>query len=371
MRFLPIMYAKDNSILGKNLFDNEGRILLKKGATLTSKIKDRITSMGIRSVYILDEYSDEELEDIIRPELRNKAMDSIKSTFNQFRQFSIMQKSGSKIPSVVNRMKNEQINHINNLTKISEDIVNEILSNKDVLVNLVDIKSSDSYTLQHSINVAILSLTLGITLNLNKTELTDLCLGAMLHDVGKILIPKEILQKEGSLTDSEYAEVMLHPQLGYDYLKECSSISGRSRIIALHHHEKYDGSGYPQSLKGSEINKLARIVTIADVYDALTSDRPYRMALPPNAALEYLMASGGTYFDFEMVKAFISKIIPFPTGSLVRLSTGAIASVKKVDGKFPLRPEVSVVWGGDHRDIDLMKETNIVIKNLEYQIPDC
>lgn len=370
MRFLPIMYVKDNSVLGKNLFDKDGRVLLKKGATLTTQLKQRIRQLGFVSVYILDEYSDEELEDVIRPELRNQAMSSINQTFNQFRQFSESESNTFTNKAVLNRLKVQRNDYINNLTKISGDIVNEVLSNKDVLINLVDIKSNDTYTLQHCINVAILSLTLGITLNLTKTELTDLCLGAMLHDIGKILIPSEILQKNGPLTDEEYTIVKNHPQLGYDYLKECSAIPGRARIIALHHHERFDGTGYPQSLNGKDINKLARIVSIADVYDALTSDRPYRSAMPPNAAIEYLMAGGNTFFDFEMVRKFISKIIPYPIGSLVRLSTGEVASIQKIDNRFPLRPLVSVVSGGNKREVDLMIETNIVIDSIEYETPN-
>ncbi|WP_066500699.1 HD-GYP domain-containing protein [Abyssisolibacter fermentans] len=370
MRFLPIVYAKDNSILGKHVYDNEGRILLKKGATLTPKIKKRIKQIGIHSVYVLDEYSDEELKDVIRPELRNQALSSIKSTFNHFRQYNNKQNNSILNSSVKNRFNNERRQHINNLSKISEEILDEILSNKDILINLVDIKSNDAYTLQHSINVAVLSLILGISLNLNKSDLRDLCLGAILHDIGKTMIPKEILQKNGPLTKEEFDIVKTHPQIGYDYLKDCSNISGKARIIALHHHEKYDGTGYPQSLVRNDINKLARIVTIADVYDALTSDRPYRLAMPPNAAIEYLMAGGGTSFDFDMVKIFISKIIPYPIGSLVRLSNGKIATIKNIHERFPLRPFVAVVWGGPKQDIDLMKETNIVIKNIEYQIPE-
>ncbi|QIB27338.1 HD-GYP domain-containing protein [Caloranaerobacter azorensis] len=370
MRFMPVVYVREGAKLGKHIYDDDGRILLKKGATLTKKILNRINEMGIRSVYIDDEFSDTELEDIIKPELRNKAISAVKETFAHFEKFSrYISENPMQNKHQIKKLNQKKDEYLQFLGKISEEIINDILSNKHVIVNLIDIKSTDNYTYQHCINVAVLSLVLGIEMKLNKGELKNLCLGAMLHDIGKTIIPKEILLKNGKLTKEEFEIIKEHTTKGYDYLKTSIDIPGTARIITLQHHEKVDGSGYPQGLSDSEINKLAKIVAIADVYDALTSDRPYRQAMPPNEALEYIYANGGSHFDFEMVKTFSSKIIPYPIGTLIKLSNGEIAVVEDIIPNFPLRPKIRIISNHNEKVIDLMKEKNLVITGIQYEAP--
>lgn len=370
MRFLPITYVKEGSILGKHIYDEEGRILLKKGVSVSNKLKSRIKELGINSVYIDDDYSDVELEDVIRPEIRNKAISSVRQAFDHFEKFN-NHLSNNLIPNknMEKRLTSERDAGINFLNKVSEEIIDEILSNKNIIVNLVDIKSQDTYTLQHCINVAVLSLVLGVALKLNKQELRDLCLGALLHDIGKTLVPKDILIKPAKLSEEEYKIIKEHSYKGYDYLRVSSDITGPARIISAQHHERVDGKGYPKGLSGDDIYKLTKIVSIADVYDALTSDRPYRPAMPPNEALEYIMANGDSQFDYEMVKLFVTKIVPYPVGTLVKLSNDKIAVVKEVTPKFPLRPKVQVINDDSNLDIDLMVETNIVVKEIQYEDP--
>lgn len=370
MRFMPVIYVREGAKLGKHIYDDEGRILLKKGATLTRKILNRINEMGIRSVYIDDEFSDVELEDVIKPELRNKAISAVKEVFAHFEKFTkYMNENPIQNRSQIKKFNQKKDEYLQFLGKIAEDIINDILSNKHVIVNLIDIKSADNYTYQHCINVAVLSLVLGIEMKLNKRELKNLCLGAMLHDIGKTIIPKEILLKKGKLTKEEFEIIKEHAAKGYEYLKSSIDIPGTARIITLQHHEKVDGSGYPQGLSDNEINKLSKIVAIADVYDALTSDRPYRQAMSPNEALEYIYANGGSHFDFEMVKTFSSKIIPYPVGTLVKLSNGEIAVVEDIMPNFPLRPKVRIISNDNGKVIDLMKEKNLAITGIQYEAP--
>ena len=232
----------------------------------------------------------------------------------------------------------------------------------------------DNYTYQHCVNVAILSLMLGIQLNLKKQELYDLCMGGILHDVGKIFIDREIIQKPGRLSFEEMEAMKQHSFKGYEYLKDSTDISSNIKVMVLQHHEKFNGQGYPDCRKGEEINKLARVVSIADVYDALTSDRPYRKAMSPNDALEYIMAGGDSQFDYKMVRAFSKMIVPYPEGTIVRLSNNDIALVEEVDIFFPLRPKVKVIKSLNPSNIgksyDLEKELNIVIIAVQYEIID-
>lgn len=368
MRLVPINCIKDGSFLAKTIYDGEGRILLTKGAVLTDKIIKKAELVGLMSLYINDEYSSNEIEDIIKPELRQKAVKVIKDSFNNLTKYIEYGNNGSaqsKYEASKARYENNEI-----LSKIVSDIIDEMLSKKDVLINLVDIKSMDNYTYEHSVNVTILSLVLGIGLNMDKQKLFNLAMGAMLHDVGKVFIPKEILLKNGKLTDEEFKTIKEHPEKGYEYLKDKIDISAMSRIIALQHHEKVDGTGYPEAIKEDKIHEFAKVVSIADVYDALTSDRPYRRAMPPNEAIEYLMAGVERSFDYEMVKIFVRRIVPYPVGTLVKLSNGKTGVVEEIIENFPLRPKVRIVAEGTNEYINLMEENSIVIEGIQYDVPE-
>ena len=241
-----------------------------------------------------------------------------------------------------------------------------------MLVSLVDIKSMDNYTYQHSVNVAVLSLVLGISLNLSKNELLDLCMGALLHDIGKVFVPDGIITKEGSLSPDEYKLIKEHPKNGYNYLSNQYCIKSSSKVVVLQHHERVDGLGYPAGLEGSKINKLAKIVAIADVYDALTSDRCYRRALCASDALEYIMANAGSIFDFEMATVFSRVIVPFPSGTIVKLSNGDVGIVQETFPNYPLRPTVKILNASDKSSegniIKLIDELSLVISSVEYNV---
>ncbi|MBS4041634.1 MAG: HD-GYP domain-containing protein [Flavobacteriales bacterium] len=367
MRFVPINSVKEGSQLAKTIFDKEGRILLSEGVKLSESLLRRVKANNIFSIYIHDEYSQNEIEDIIKPELRQKAIKLIKDSFASFTK-GINQNSNNKMQAV--KIKYEYTNSINQLVK---DILDDILSRQNIFVNLVDIKSMDNYTYEHSVNVTLLSLIIGIELNLNKDQLFELAVGAMLHDLGKTFVPVEILFKAGALKAEEFEIIKNHTTKGYEYLKNNIDISGVSRMVILQHHERIDGKGYPLNLKGQEINNLAKIVTIADVYDALTSDRPYRRAMSPNEALEYLMGGVDRFFEYQYVKAFIRRVIPYPEGTLVKLSSGDIAVIDKVNVEYPLRPQVRVIKQFKDRQeligLDLLNEKNLTILGVHYDAP--
>lgn len=350
MRIVPIDCIKAGAFLGKTIFDDEGRALLKEGVTLSPSILSRIKLLNINYLYIIDEYSTEEVEDIIKPELRQKAIQTVKTHFNNV-------EKGLKS---TNSPKD-----FSDLIKLAEELIDEVTSKNNILVNLVDIKSMDNYTYQHCVNVAVLSLILGIKLQLLKSDLLDLCIGAMLHDIGKVFIPKTIIIKPGALTDTEYEIIKSHPTKGYDYLKNIFEISTASRLIVLQHHERVNGTGYPYGKEADKISLLSKIVSIADVYDALTSSRPYRKALCPNDAIEYILANSGTLFDYSLVQTFMTTIIPYPVGTLVKLSNGDVCVVDNIESEFPLRPIVKVIKSTDPINIGKMIS---LIENLSLVI---
>ncbi len=369
MRLVPIECVRENSLLGKNIYDSQGRILLRSGVTLTQSIIERIKTIDIFSLYIIDEYSSGEIEDIIKPELRQKSISVIKETFSDIERIASVHKFEKRVLNDYTKREQEYFSSISN---IAEELLDNVLSNKNLLLSLVDIKSMDNYTYEHCVNVAVISIVLGISLNLSRKNLTNLCIGALIHDIGKSFIPKEVLQKPGRLNDYESKIMKRHPKLGYEFLGNFFNLSSHSKLVALQHHERIDGLGYPNGLVNKEISYLSRIVSIADVYDALTSDRPYKRAMCPNDALEYLMANSGTFFDHEMINIFCKVIIPFPEGTIVNLSNGSIGIVEKTLPNFPLRPIVKIVKSKNSSEIgskiNLIDNLSIVISGIEYNI---
>lgn len=360
MRLVPVNCVTEGNILAKTIYDINGRVLLTDGCKLTNSILKRITANGIYSLYINDKYSTNEIEDLIKPELRLKALKTLKDGMEGG---ISKQKTQSKLATKI------KYDYIDNISKLANDIIDEIIYQKNVMINLADIKSVDNYTYEHCLNVAVLSIVIGIELRLSRKTMIDLAIGALLHDIGKMFVPKEILLKNSALTKEEFELIKVHPVEGYKYVKENYNISIPSKNIILYHHEKYDGSGYPDGLKQDKIYELAKIVTIADVYDALTSDRPYRRALSPNEALEYIMGASNRHFDINFVNAFIKRVVPYPVGTLVKLTNGDVGVVLETNPEVPLRPRIKVIRPNKLIDLDLMEIKDVVINGVQYTTP--
>lgn len=361
MRFVPIEYVKENDILGKNVYDSEGRILLKSGINLTPNLIERLKSINIMSLYISDSYCDEELVEVISQELRQNSISVIKESFVKMQGMTL-----------ADRFSKKQDKYIQDIENVMENIIEEILNNKDLIISLIDIKSLDNYIYAHCVNVAVIATMIGIYLKLPKLKLKYLALGAIMHDIGKVFMPKEILQKRTVFDESEEKIIMKHTSIGYNYLREISSLSAESRIIALQHHERVDGNGYPDNLEADKISYLAKIVSVADVYDNMCSDSAETRAVSPGEAIEYIMANSGSQFDSEVVNAFLKIVYPYPKGTFVNLSTNEVGVVLENTKNYPLRPKVKILKSDNKdnigRTIDLLKENSIVIINVCYEI---
>lgn len=238
MRLAQIENVKEESILGKTLYDGEGRILLRRGVVLKRGTLERIKSLNIYTIYIDDEYSkDIIIEDVIKPEIRRNAIKMVRNTFYNINKYN------NKEGYTGRNLYKESEEDFKSIYYIATEIIDEILSQKNVMLGLVDIKSFDDYTYQHSVNVAIVSLIIGIKLKFHKYELFDLCVGALLHDIGKVFIPNEILNKSSELTEEENKILQQHTVKGYEYLRGLYEISVPARIISLQHHERIGGQG--------------------------------------------------------------------------------------------------------------------------------
>jgi len=225
----------------------------------------------------------------------------------------------------------------------------------------INISTYDNYTYTHSVNVDILSVILGVACGLRDDELKKLSQAALLHDIGKTCVPIEIINKPGRLTEEEYAEVKKHPYYGYNMLRDNFDVSSVARNAILSHHENEDGSGYPRALAGDKIHLFAKIIHVADVYDALTTKRVYKDAMNPADALEYLMGNSERMFDKDLVATFLEYVAPYPLGVQVELSNGQKALVVKNNRSMLSRPVVRLNSGAK---VDLMEHLDITIVRM-------
>ena len=223
------------------------------------------------------------------------------------------------------------------------DMAQSIMRNPDAMLFLTALKDKDQYTTQHSINVCILALAFGRELGLPMGDLVLLGLGALLHDIGKMATPEEILNKPGELTPGEWQIVKRHVTDGVRLLEHVPGFPERSIEIVQRHHERFDGSGYPEGLSGKAIGLFGLIASVTDVYDAMTSERVYRSAVTSYEALKHLFESRNATFDSELVLRFIQCLGVYPVGSLVELSSGEVGLVVSVHPAYRLRPRVRII----------------------------
>jgi putative nucleotidyltransferase with HDIG domain len=225
-----------------------------------------------------------------------------------------------------------------------DQLVESVSRNRDALSALIKLRHFDDYTYTHSLNVSVLSISTGKALGLNDDDLKILGLGTMFHDVGKTRVPPEILNKPGKLTDDEFAIMRNHAALSADVILEQKlQVDDLVIKVARYHHERMDGSGYPDHLKGEQIPNLATICGLSDVYDALTSDRVYHKGMLPHDALKFIYSLRGSHFQPEWVDRFVQSVGIYPPGSVVELNTKHLGVVMEVNHGSLLTPVIKIV----------------------------
>lgn len=239
------------------------------------------------------------------------------------------------------------------------EVANSITRSPHALVWLTNLKERDEYTSIHCMNVCVMAVSFGRTLGMEKAELEILGLGGLLHDLGKMRVPLEILNKPSKLTFEEFEIMKTHPVEGYNMLKEQSDLPSEVLDIVKHHHERRNGKGYPSQLGGDEINNMTRIVAIVDVYDAITSDRVYHDAISPYDALKNMYEWVKEDFDKDMIEKFIKCLGIYPIGCVVELNLGHVGIVVSASEKSKLRPIVMLVQNSKHETFPKPKLINL------------
>lgn len=318
----PISGLKPGMRLAKDVFTNDGRILLLKGFVIKPRYIQRLLAYKVDYVYVEEELVpvkkiDEELiyEDVY-----------------------------CNIKSVMESARLDKPLDIKSLREIVYELVRHILNDDTLFMALTGIRDIDNYTFLHSVDVCIYSVITAKALGMPIHEIRELALAAVLHDIGKCRIPPEILNKPGKLTDEEFF-IMKHQSVyGMEIAEKTPDLTPSIPRIICQHHERWNGSGYPIGLKNYDIDRMARIISIADVYDALTANRVYRKRYMPHEAAEYIMSQTELYFDPNLLNTFINSIAIYPENIIVMLNTGEIARVlSSRRGLLSMRPVVSVI----------------------------
>ena len=244
------------------------------------------------------------------------------------------------------------------------EAINESVSrHPDALLSVVRLKNHDEYTYMHSVAVCALMVALARRLGLPEDQVRDAGAAGMLHDLGKAAMPLNVLNKPGALSDDEFKIMKAHPVRGYHMLVLSGSAPEAVLDVALHHHEKFDGSGYPHNLKGDAIGLMARMGAVCDVYDAITSNRPYKKAWGPAESLQRMVSWNG-HFDELVLKAFIRSVGIYPVGALVRLESDRLGVVLEQGEGSLLAPKVRVFFNARKRE-------PVFIKDIDLGAPDC
>ncbi|EEG76122.1 HD-GYP domain-containing protein [Dethiobacter alkaliphilus] len=354
MRKMPVTLLRPGMILAKSVSGSDGQLWLSAGIKLKSSYITALWRTGIPYVYVLDPLLDDvSVPEVVSEETRRQAIKVLKN----------MMKAGKKETAPSELLLDDQF------SQTVESMVQQVLENKDVMLNLAEIRNADDYTFCHSVNVCILSLLTGIDLDLSRTRLERLAAGALLHDVGKIRIDSKILNKKGSLSPDEFAEIQKHPAFGCEILSQQKNLPHEISTVVAQHHERCDGSGYPYRLHRDNIHQYARLVMVADVFDALTADRPYRTSLQPHQAIEMIMGCGDAY-DMELTRLFLNHVAAYPVGTGVRLSNGDLGLVVSNRKGLPLHPVVRIAKDADGVaylnpfDVDLAESLDLVISQV-------
>lgn len=341
-----------NEILAKDIHDPQGATLLKAGTKITKTYISTLKGLGTFFIYVEDSGSPEAKEDLKLKGIKASVLETLPKTFDNI---SVRDFTAAKAA-------------VESIDNITEYIYNEGSLN----TNLYELKTYDNYTYIHGIDTAMMAIFLGTKLKFDKDTLVELGLSALLHNIGNLKIPHEILYKKSKLSSEDFEEIKKHTRYSRETLESAGCFSNRVISGAAHHHEKFDGTGYPYGLTGSYISLFGRIISLCSTFTAVSSDRPYRKRFEPSDAYELILSGSGSYFDPRLVQLFRSTFSIYPLGSVVQLSNGDRGYVVGQNSNFPDKPIVSVVRLEQgtktvtSHEINLAQTINVVIsKALE------
>ncbi|MFZ5353890.1 MAG: HD-GYP domain-containing protein [Bacillota bacterium] len=319
-------------VLASDIFSPSGGILVKKDTRITMNIIEGLRKNYNESIYVY-----------------RKLDDTKKSIHININDIII-----KECEDIINVCINKFIKKSKNTDEIKKTVL-ETVRNTRVLELLFLLRALGDNSFKHSISVAVYSVAIGIELHFQQHRLNTLSTAAVLHDIGMVKVGREILNKDDSLTEKEKDIIKNHPKYGFDILNESGWFNAEISNVVLQHHERYDGTGYPNKISNEKIHIMSKIIGVCDVYEALTSDRPYRKKFRKSDTIEYLLGTGDFYFNHEIIQALINSIVIYPFGQWVEMSTGEVGIVVEEEEKtiFNIRPKVMVYFDSKGRKLDI------------------
>ncbi|SHK21871.1 HD-GYP domain, c-di-GMP phosphodiesterase class II (or its inactivated variant) [Hathewaya proteolytica DSM 3090] len=356
MKIVLVDSLKGNEKLSYDVTDPNGAILIKAGTVITNQHIKKLQKNGIYAVRISG------YEDAVtnyKEKLKDEYMENLK--------YSTLKSMPAAFQQIVESPKSININQFkNDIFKM----VDHILECGSVTTNLFEIKDYDDYTYVHCVDTCIMSIFLGMSAGLGKNEIDDLALAAILHDIGKIKIPNSIINKKGRLTDSEFEIIKTHPSLGEKIVADLPNIPDDVCMAIGQHHERFDGRGYPHGIVGKTIHPYAKIISVCDVFTAVSANRSYRPRFEPFEAYELILSGAGSQFDPKLISRFKDNFAIYPIGSIIRLSNGMSGIVVKQNKGFPDRPVIKIfnmensTWTGSF-DLNLLDNIDVTVVSSE------
>lgn len=353
--FVRVNDLVPGQVVGERIYDtSRDYLLLSEGVALDEKMIWRLKERRVSAIQVTDAF--------ITPEevaLENSKAETVE-----------------RLSSFVDDFYHHGTTSLEMLNQALDEIISQLAADNTIMVYLHRISEHANHVLEHSVDVAIYAALIGLGCGLSRDDITLLGMGALLHDIGKLGVDRQLLNKPSVLSENEFALIKKHPEFGYQQLKRIESLDERARRVSLEHHERLDGLGYPNGLRGDRIHFYSRIVAICDVYDALTMERAYKKAYRPDQAAQMLKAASN--LDKNLIEILLSRLVIYPVGTKVRLSNGAIGVVIKTQMPHNPNPLVKLLLSQYNEYfirkrmlevVEIGKGIDIagVVSNAEYQ----
>lgn len=338
-KFMSTRLLAPGMVIDQSIIDGTGRVLINRKTVLDDYLIFSLKKLGIGGVYIREgEESEEELSYQISPEVMEK-IEKIKVP--DVAKIQLKEEIKKQVAEGVQTLYSNPSSpdFVSTTNNIVGELMKAITANDALAVDVGALKISDEYTFKHSVDVASIAMIIAKNLGLDARHVQQIGIAGLLHDLGKSKIPGEILNKPGRLTDEEFEVMKKHPLLGYEMIKDKADLTNDTKLGVLQHHEKITGSGYPFGVTQERIHIFGKILTVADIYDALVTERPYKSAFSPRDAVEMIVAMTED-LDIGIIHNFLSSVILYPVDMIVKLSTGEFAKIVKNVPGYPTRPTV-------------------------------
>lgn len=338
-KYIKTRQLKPGMKIDQSVVDRLGRNLVARGAILDEYVIDSLQKLGVMSVYIQEGELDPDEEKIVISPVAQEKIEKLHTADRSKVSLSdsVRKQVAHGIQYIYSNTESESF--AETTSTITRSLLDAIDSNDAIAIDISELKTSDEYTFKHSVDVATIAMILAKQQNMSRDEIYQIGVAGLLHDIGKTKVPPEILNKPGRLDDDEFAIMKQHSVFGYRMIKDRPDFNNEICLAVLQHHEKINGTGYPMGVDESKITPFAKILTVADIYDALVTERPYKKAFSQRDAVEMIMSMTGE-IDMNAMKSFLESMILYPVGTIVELSNGEKAKVVKNSPHYILRPTV-------------------------------